>query len=114
MQLQDYRENHAGTTTIRIAVEIDDAEYRLKYQDRDGPTAGVRLERKDETIYAGSIRRNFTPDEDGLREVVWQVFEDSLDPEIYEVLREEPDEVNGMPGDEIIYVPDNEPGIADR
>lgn len=114
MQLQNYRENNAGNTTIRTTIEIDGVEYNLRYQDRNGPTAGVRLERKGEAVYTGSIQRNFTPDEDELGEVVWQVFEEILDDDIYDALRENSCQMNGMPGDEIIYVPDNELGIADR
>ena len=95
-------------------MQIGNTTYDLRYQDMSGPTASVRVVRDEETVYTGSIQRIFPPEREELKEVVWDVFDEILSDNIYRTLRESPESLKGVPGDEIIYRPQNEFNIPER
>lgn len=112
MEVLEYRE---GSRKNRMNFELKDKEYTAEYQSRSGPTAGIRIENNNEAIYTGSVDSLYSPsNQEELMDHVEEALGDMLSSEIAEELLENPENVQGEPGDEIVYISDNELDIAKR
>jgi len=115
MEVLQYRENNAGNKTVRMEVDLNNDLYDVEYRHQEGPTAGLRVEREEETIYTGSVHSNYPPSEqEEVLEHFWNALNEGISGDVIDALKENPEKVRGVPGDEVIYVPENEFDIPKR